>query len=146
MIDIRKLPNLTTQQKNFVAEFYRQFDFAAAGSGLNRHFANVEPLLYEGVIAASEFTVYAATKLYLCFDLIIAFNDVADVNIGILYLSDENNAVHLHSQNNSITYDPVGIAINYAKNNIHVKNFYFSRTLLNVYTYMKFIGYRITLD
>ena len=146
MIDIRQLPNLTIEQKDFVDRFYDQFNFAAAGSGLNRHIANVEPLLYEGIIAASEFTVYANTKLYLCFDFIACISIAASIaNARILHYN-ENNVVHFYSQNNSICYDSVAPAINYSHNNNNVKNHYFSRININAYDYMKFIGYRITLD
>jgi len=146
MIDIRALPNLSIEQKDFVNRFYAAFDYAAAGSGLNRHIANIEPLLFEGAIGGSEFVVYAATKLYLCFSLVTSFDNIASIINDYIVYYNENNVVMLYSQNQSITYDSVAPAIFYATNTLDKKNLWFSRFLNNKSNYMKFIGYRITLD
>ena len=146
MIDIRQLPNLTIEQKDFVNRFYAQFNYAAAGSGLNRHIANVEPVLFEGVIAASEFTVYAATKLYLCFDFVAVYDGGSGTANAYVLFYNENNAINFVTQNKSIAYNSIAPAIEYQKNDTNIKNIYFSRIVQTVYNYMKFIGYRITLD
>lgn len=146
MIDIRQLPNLNITQKKFVQQFYTEFDWASVGSGLLRNFGNVEPFLYEGVIAGSEFLLYANTKLYVCFDLYFGSNIAANAARGLITLYDEGNVINVYLQQNSIAYEPVAVAMWYAKNNIKLKNLYFSRILQAGYDYMKFIGYRITLD
>jgi len=146
MIDIRQLPNLNIQQKDFVSEFYREFDFAAAGSGLLRNFANVEPLLFEGAILGSEFDDYAATKLYLCFDFNAGYSGIAAAGSALIRFYDENNVINLYSQQQDIAYDSVAPAIIQCYNNAITKNVWFSRITNVVYDYIKFIGYRITLD
>ncbi len=145
MIDIRQLPGLNITQKDFIEQFYAEFNYAAAGSGLNRHFARVEPLLYQGVIGG-EFIVYANTKLYLCFSFHGSYSGVAGIVGGVIRFEDEGNLAQLYNENQSIAYDSVAPAINYIQNNIEIKNFWFSRIMLVQYDYMKFIGYRITLD
>jgi len=144
MIDIRALPNLSIQQKDFVAEFYRLFNWDSPGS--NHHIANVEPLLFEGATGGSEFLVYAATKLYLCFDVNISSNQPAGIIAPYTGYCDENNVSFIYTQNNSICYDSIAPAINYGTNNTIIKNLWFSRFVSTAFFYMKFIGYRITLD
>ena len=146
MIDIRKLPNLTIAQKDFVQQFYAAFNWDSPGS--NHHIENVEPLLYEGVLAASEFLIYEAGTLYLCFSFDGSYNGtVYGVNYNLSFYN-EANVVNFFSHNMSITYDSVAPSIRYSGNNLRLKNFYFSRILnaANVYSHIKFIGYRITLD
>ena len=146
MIDIRQLPNLTIEQKNFVDRFYAQFDYAPAGSGLLRHIANVEPLLYEGISTGLNLQVYDVTRLWLIFSLYHTCSAGANINLGSGIYFDENNVVCVYGQNNSICYDSVAPDINYYKNNIAIKNIYFSRLLDGEYNYIKLIGYRITLN
>ena len=145
MIDIRQLPNLTIEQKNFVDRFYSQFDFAPAGSGLLRHIANVEPVLYEGAIFGSEFQTFAVTKLYLCFSILCSCNAVAGIVSGNVNFRD-GGVILIYVTNQSICYDSIAPAINYAKNNYEIKNLWFSHLNNIQYTDIKFIGYRITLD
>ena len=146
MIDIRQLPNLTIEQKDFVGEFYRLFNWDSPGS--NHHIANVEPLLFEGANALSEFLVYANTKLYLCFDINVGSSLIATPAFGSINFFNELNLNFLYSMNKNICYDSIAPAINYVRNNSKMKNVWFSRIQFTnvVYTYMKFIGYRITLD
>ena len=143
MIDIRQLPNLTIEQKDFVDRFYDQFNFAAAGSGLNRHIANVEPVLFEGGIGG-EFTVYAATKLYVCLNIIVGYSTISNATVGYFQTWNENNNIFGFFQNNDILYNPVTTVINYTPNTLEIKNIYFARFICSLYNYMKFIGYRIT--
>ena len=146
MIDIRKLPNLNTEQTKLVSDFYRLFNYAAPGSGLNRNFANVEPLVFEGAVLGSEFLTYAATKLYLCFDIVYGSSLIAGVVQKYVEHYNENNVLFGNLKKESIGYDQVAVVTNYIGNNVNVKNFYFGRNASVNYNYMKFIGYRITLD
>lgn len=146
MIDIRQLPNISIAQKDFVQEFYAEFNYAPPASGLLRNFANVEPFLYIGAMAGSEFFTYANTKLYVCFDFEAAYTNIPSQLRGEVIFYDELNVIHLYGQSNDITYEAAFPAIWYNKNNVHLKNFWFSRLTWGEYIYMKFIGYRITLN
>jgi len=145
MEDLRKFPNLTVDQKDLLNRFYDQFNYASPG--VNRHIANVELLQYEGAIGGGiEFTIYAITKLYLCFSFLASFHNIANNLVGWVRFYNENNVVNLINANNSITYEAIAAQIFYNNNNANIKNFWFSRYNMSGYTYIKFIGYRITLD
>jgi len=138
---INKFHSLNIEQKILVDEFLARFDI---GEGDAFNITAFEPLLYEGAIAGSEFLTYNANKLYLCFDLIIAFNGGAAAANGLVQIYDEGDAIILYGQNQSIAYEAVAAAIWSSKNDINIKNLYFSRIVTAQYNYMKFIGYRIT--
>ena len=80
----------------------------------------------------------------MCFDININYSGPASAVHALANFYDEGNAIFLRSQNNSIAYEAVAAAIWYNKNNLHMKNLYFSRVIPVQYNYMKFIGYRIT--
>jgi len=138
MLDVRKLPYTDLGQSEFVNFFYDNFNF----DGLQ--FANVEPLRYTGLIAGSEFLLFVATKLYLCLDFDCSCIAPSIVAHGVVEFFDEANAPFFSGQNNDAFTTP-GNVINYIRNNVYLKNFYFSRLTSQGYPYMKFIGYRITL-
>ena len=138
---IANLPSLDIEQKILCDEFFKRFDF---GAGAAFNVVNVEPLFYEGAIAASEFLVYDANKLYLCFDIYCGTGAVVNAALARMDFYDEGNAINFYSQNNSIAYEAVAAAIWYQKNDTHIQNCYFSRIVPQQYTYIKFIGYRIT--
>jgi len=140
MEDLRKFPNLNIEQKVLLNWFYDRFN---QPEGSPFHIDTVTELVYEGLIAGSEFLVYNANKLYICFDLNINFNSSAGATHGLINFFDEGNAANMYGQNNSITYEAVAAAIWYGKNNLNIKNLYFSRFVIATYNYMKFIGYRI---
>lgn len=146
MNDILSSRLIDLEQQILINQFIARFNYAAPGSGLNRHIARYEQLQYEGTIAGSEFLIYAATKLYICFNSIFGYNNIAGAALGEIHFADENNAFILYSQNSSIAYEAIAAAIFANKNNMILKNYYFSRFVANVYNYMKFNGYRITLD
>ena len=137
---------MTPEQIIMTSWFYSQFDYSVAGSGLNRHIANVEPLYYCGLIAGTEFLVYAATKLYLCFYCNFTYSTNIIAVGGLIGFLDENNVGHNYAHNNAILYDNGAAAYRYSPNMASVNNIYFSRFGATTYTGMIFIGYRITLD
>jgi len=139
MIDIRNLPELNIKQKEFVSEFYKLFLFD------NSLIANVEPLLFQGAIAASEFLVYDVRKLYVCLDSVYSFDLTVNAFNGIIHFRNELNAAFNYGQNNSIDYNTITTAINYQKRDFRIKNIWFSRIVAIQYNYMRFNGYRITL-
>ena len=139
---IANLPYLNIEQKILCDEFFKRFDF---GAGSAFDVINVEPLLYEGAIAGSEFLTYDANKLYLCFDIYIGYSAGATAAAArSIRFSDENDVINLCIQNNSIAYESIAASIFYNSNNMNVKNLYFSRFVNQLYYYLKFIGYRIS--
>jgi hypothetical protein len=138
---LRGFSQLTPEQAIFINWFYSRFDSRAAA---NRRIVNVEPLYYIGGIGATEFLVYAATKLYLCLELLTCGITPVQIAIPETYLYDENNVLFIPLQNNSTFWNVTGAAINYSMNDIFVKNVYFSRLLTDTQN-LRFIGYRITL-
>jgi hypothetical protein len=134
---------LTPEQRILVSQFYSKFDI---GSGVaHKKILNVEPLFYEGLIAGSEFVTYALTKLYLTYQ--IKFNGGIQFSDTPCYSNvyDENNAV-VFIISNQIDWWQNNTNVNrYNANDAVENNFYFSRLDVSVLTYMKFIGYRITL-
>lgn len=128
---------------NLIRHFYSQFDRLPAGA--NRRIANVEPLFFIGAVAGTEFLTYAATKLYLCFEYSFS-NAVAQVALPAAYLYDENNVNNFHYVAHMPYYDTSVPAARYLIQCPIYYNVYFSRVALTGYTYMKFNGYRVTLD
>lgn len=134
---------ITYAESNLITWFYSQFDNNAAGSGLNRHIANVEPLYYQGTIAATEFLVYAATKLYLCLEA--GFGYASNPSIGSMGVNFYNPAdIFTFSISNCAMAYNAGNDF-YNANTVIYKNFYFSR-FVTLYEFMTFNGFRITLD
>lgn len=137
----------TPEQITLINWFYSQFDYSVAGSGLNRHIANVEPLFFTGAIAGAEFATYAATKLYICFNLVVAATGgtaQAAVAIGTFY--DAANTAMMYLHKNYPMYEPVAAVPWYTRPTAFLTNFYCSRFTLTGYANLIFNGYRITLN
>jgi len=140
--------DMTPEQKILVQQFYSKFDDRSAA---NRKIVNVEPLFFQGAFAGSEFLTYAATKLYIAFEVdVYTNNTVTSLNATINYFTNENNTVSIQGFNSiqSTYWDATAILAKtmFGSNNEFYKNIYFARVLFGAnYAYMKFIGYRITL-
>lgn len=135
------IADMTPEQKIMMVDFYSKFNNRSA---INKQIVNIEPLYYHNVSVGSEFLTYAATKMYICLKisgLQVNTINAADVSI-VLY--DENNATNGFVANANPIWDTVALAAKYSNNNSFLENFYFSR-LVTFVTYVKFIGYRITL-
>jgi hypothetical protein len=136
------IANMTPEQKILVQQFYARFD---VGSGIaNRKILNVEPLYYDGLIAGSEFETYAATKMYISLQFaggILAANISGAVTAYISFY-DEANAISFSLNNLANAFNVASI---YVVNNVFNRNDDFSRIVTAGYTYMKFLGYRVTL-
>jgi hypothetical protein len=136
------IANMTPEQKILVQQFYAKFDIG--GGVANRKILNVEPLFYDGLIAGSEFLSYAATKMYLCFQMkfsVLQANILGGV-IGSIVMYDETDSIDFTLSNASGFFNATErIFIN----PICTINDDFSRIVSSNYTYMKFIGYRVTL-
>lgn len=137
-IELQQLirPTTTPEQEILLSHFYNQFDNRSAA---NRNIVNVEPLYFQGAIGGTEFLVYAATKLYICYDF---KNNDSLINAITPFINfrDENN-VNFSSVRN-IIYDA---ATAYLANKWEMKNFYFSCAVVQLSSFITFCGYRITL-
>ncbi len=138
---IVELPSLDIEQKLLADQFFSMFDL---GEGANFNIDGFTPLLYEGPTGGSEFLVYDANKLYLCFSIFVGYSGAATANVGLFLTYNELNVINLYLGNNSIAYESVAAVIFYAKNPINIENLFFSRIGVGQYNYMKFIGYRVT--
>lgn len=145
-IDLRYLikPNTTPEQELLLEHFYNQFD---NGSAANRRIANVEPLFYQGATGATEFLVYSADKMYICYSLLLSTNNAGDASATVrkVDLYNETNAVSLTLHNQGISYNTTVPQQQYLGNQPSITNCIFSRFVTIGYLHMKFIGYRITL-
>jgi hypothetical protein len=135
-------PTTTPKQSNFLNWFYSYFNIG--GAVADRTILNVEPLFYQGGIAGTEFLVYAATKLYINLNTYFSGGVVGNSTRNI-NLYDETNTIS--AQLNNSYSNGVGGGISTSCNDIVIENCYFSRILsFNGYAYIKFDGYRITLN
>ena len=139
---LRGFGQLTPEQVIFINWFYSQFDNRSAA---NRQIINVEPIFYMDIIGINEFTIYAATKLYLCLEFEADYRGAADPGVAGIYFYNEANAGICYAENNAVVWDTTAASIKYVPNQLIYKNLYFSRLLSFTYSSMKFIGYRITL-
>lgn len=138
-------PQTTPEQEIFLTWFYSQFDNRSA---VNRRIVNVEPLYYSDVIGGTEFLTYAATKLYIVYNVTFDSGSAGIVanTAGAIQLNNEaDTAINLYI-NNYPVWDTTAVALKYSIGLLELKNLYFSRIITTVYTRMKFNGYRITLQ
>ena len=141
---VRNYSQLTAEQIILFNDFYSRFDNLPAGGG-NRHIANVEPFSYVGVAAGSEFLNYAVTKMYLCLRICGNECDGDHATTPQILTYNEGNVQSGRHGSMSYVHAPAA-ADEWTPNNIEVNNLYFSRIDVNIYTYIIFIGFRITLD
>lgn len=139
---IQGYPNIMPETVNLIRWFYDNFDNRSAA---NRNIVNVEPLYFIGASAGSEFLTYAATKLYLCFNLIFTGAGSGLAAAGNYTLYDSANAVTVAINNNYPYWDATAAQVRYNALSKEVNNVYFSRLTLVNYSQLIFNGYRITL-
>lgn len=134
-------PTTQTDTELFLDQFYTKFD---SGNGANKKIINVEPLYYQGVIAGTEFLVYAANKLYIAYSLSIGITNLLPLlSYAILY--DELNADTYYIGNMAAYFNQVTMQTDIIGNYLELKNNYFSRIGILSVSQFRFIGYRITL-
>lgn len=139
---VQRFSQIRPETANLFSIFYTNFDNQSAA---NRRIVNVEPLYFKGAIAASEFLIYAATKLYLCLELIGNMADTDHVAAcSYVQTYNEANAVSGQHGDNGYTHAPAGVD-EYTPNDVIVHDLYFSRLVTQNYTYIQFNGFRITL-
>jgi len=106
----------------------------------------ITPIYYEGAVAGSEFVTYAATKLYICLDLVLNVNfSGATVNAASLATYDIANAQKSSSYLNFPVWDTTAAALKYNAPELLCQNIWFSRITVVTYIFMKFNGYRLTI-
>jgi hypothetical protein len=137
------IQNMTPEQRILVSQFYAKFD--VIGGAAHRKILNVEPLYYRGVIAGQEFLTYANTKMYLCLELecSVLTADINNASLGWVHGLDENVAVHFTLSNDESYFN---VSSFYMFGNVRQLNIDFAAIEVLKYTYMKFLGYRITLS
>lgn len=102
----------------------------------------IEPLCYQGVCLASEFLTYAATKMYLAFDIDFSTNTGATgVNSAVAFYN-YLNALEFYFITNNPTFQA---ALAYNSPNANYKFLTFSRMGNATFLNMKFNGYRLTV-
>ena len=138
---LRGLPNCSPEFKLLTKWFYQTFNNRSAA---NREIINVEPIYYQGAVAGSEFTVYAATKLYLVHYVATTVAQGGVVVPGI-QLFDEADAAIGTIGNCASYFDTVAVAQRSVANTLNLAPIYFSRLVGQGITGIIFIGYRITL-
>jgi hypothetical protein len=137
-------PTTSPAQANFLNNFYVKFD---SDIGLHKKILNVEPLFYQGPMAGTEFLVYSINRLYLSLNSVISGQTyVVYIGGGEIELMDENNVTSFRLNNYLFQYVSAVLEL-VTYNNYSIDNFYFSRIVPGVIaTYIKFDGYRITLN
>lgn len=131
----------TEYWKNATPEQINLWNIASALIAWN----TITPIYYCDVIAASEFTVYNAAKLYIALELEVGSKLDGTGNESTIYLYNMADALMFYTRNIDAYWDGTAAAARYCYNTIFLKNHYFSRLqMLFTPTYMKFNGYRLT--
>lgn len=100
-----------------------------------------EKIVYCGAITGSEFETYAATKIYIAKILRFDRRDTSAVDAYITLYNEANAAMFRYI--NIIPYWDGNYKM--VGNTIQTETVYFSRLVNAIYTYMYFIGYRLTI-
>lgn len=144
-LELKQLLRPTTDPEtlNFLDQFYQKFD---SGIAANKRIINVEPMLYQGPIAGTEFLVYDATKMYLCYRAGFDVNSASTNPFsGYIIFNNENNVSIMFWTNSSVFYNAAAATERAFTLPFMIKNIYFSVINISIYTQMSFNGYRITL-
>ena len=135
-------PTTTPAQEILLNHFYTFFD---NGSAAKKRITNVQPLYYAGAIAGTEFLTYADTKMYICYNFFCSnITNHGEVE-GNVSFYNEANTLSVGIKNQNAYWEADGRKDEFCMNPIELKDFYFSRFTVSIYTYMVFNGYRITL-
>lgn len=104
----------------------------------------ITPLFFSGVIAASEFLVYDAAKLYIALEFEIT-GTVVTATVGTVTFYNEANVAGRVVTNESLAWDVTAAAFKMQTNPIFFKNVYFGRIAVSQYAGIKFNGYRLNI-
>jgi hypothetical protein len=144
-ISLQYLLRSTTdpERQLFLEQFYNIFD----RGGVHKKIVNVEPLYYQGFIAATEFLVYSVNKMYLAYK-VAAYKDTGSLQTNPPYflLNDETDNDSLLEGCYSAFYNTTLPQTEYGILPAIFNNVYFSRAIVQLYDMINFNGYRITLN
>lgn len=107
-------------------------------------FNTITPINFMGLIAGSEFIVYAATKLYIGLQ-IITNGTIPSTVYPSLTLYNELDQARMVLQNNCTYWNASTAAVNYSANSCVTNNVWFSRIVNTNILQFAFIGYRIEI-
>jgi len=99
----------------------------------------ITSLFFEGVVAGSEFLTYSNKKIYIGLSCCFGCDPTLNAAVPAIYFKDESNTTNLIVSKNAIT------GVNYSTNYCDIINVYFAALAAFAYTYIKFIGYKITI-
>ena len=108
-------------------------------------FLGLQYLAYQGIIDATEFEIYAATKVYLCYSL-VSSHATEDLPTIFPSVDTYNEGNVISGRFSNVQYLHVGVQDEFYCNSFELTNLYFSRLAVIGYSYIKFLGYRVTLD
>lgn len=105
---------------------------------------SIAQLFYQGPSAGTDFLTYRARRLFFALELQAGqTSGGGQLNSPLITLYDQTNVISLYIPSATGYWNGTTAALNYLPVAIETHNVYFSRILLSVYTYVKFVGYRI---
>ena len=104
----------------------------------------ITPLVYQGVIAGSEFLTYSAKKLYVLLNLDVNGNTVNDAE-SYMSMYDESNTLFGLFKNEAEVWDVTNTKLRFITNPFKLHDIYFSRLAVSNLVNLIFVGYKITI-
>lgn len=104
----------------------------------------ITQLYYQGAIAGSEFLTYTLGKHYLALNVFFSGAGAASGANNLISLYDRANAINGYINNQTSLFDPVAAANEYGQFSYMTEALHFSRLIINNWTYIRFIGYKIS--
>jgi hypothetical protein len=110
-------------------------------------FNTITPIYFMGAIAASEFLIYNAGKIYIALEVEFSYNSATSAAppVGQIVAYDSMDIARTHFSNVLPAWDTTAAAMEYCTMNYFKKNIYFSRIAATLYTSMIFNGYRLNV-
>lgn len=106
--------------------------------------AAVRQFYFAGPVAGSEFLTYTLGTIYLALDCEAGIPTAGTVGAGgLVTFYDQLNVINFAGENNSPAWDTTGAVMEYSLNNYRNENIFFGRVAMSVFSYFKFIGYKI---
>jgi hypothetical protein len=101
-------------------------------------------VFYQGAIGGSEFNTYRARRLYLA--LSVNFDPIGNpqVNPNFIEFHGVGDAIEMYPSFDTVVWNATTAAVNFKCCELYLSNYLFSRVVIQGYTSMRFIGYRIT--
>lgn len=103
----------------------------------------ISQFCFTGQFAGTEIATYTARKLYVAYQLTLAYY-LSSANLPVAFLYDETNSSHLELSGNIAYWDATAGAVRYTSQSNQFNNLWFSRINSAQYQRIHFVGYRIT--